>query len=173
MNIRKRPFALTLLVGASLLGLTYVASAQHQHSAADHSGHGHAAAGKADSTEDSRTLVQFPAQMRAHTLISMRDHLLALSEIQEALAKGAYDKAADVAEQRLGMSSLKAHGAHESSKYMPQGMQDLGTSMHHGASRFAIEAKNASATGDLKPALQALSKVTQACVACHAGYRLQ
>jgi hypothetical protein len=122
---------------------------------------------------DARQLVKFPDPMRTHTLASMRDHLLALSEIQDALAAGVYDKAAQIAEHRLGMTSLKAHGAHESSRFMPQGMQDIGTTMHHGASQFAVEAQNASATGDIKPALAALARTTQACVACHAGYRLQ
>ena len=43
--------------------------------------------------------------MKAHTLSSMRDHLLALSEIQSARAAGAPDKAGDIAERRLGMGS--------------------------------------------------------------------
>jgi hypothetical protein len=175
MKIQKLPLplALALIAGTSLLSLTYVASAQHQHSAKDHASHGESSSGELAKNVDTRTLVEFPSQMRLHTLASMRDHLLAVSEIQAALAKGAYDNAADVAEQRLGMSSLKAHGAHDSSKFMPQGMRDVGTSMHRAASRFAIEAKNASATGELKPSLEALSAVTKACVACHAGYRLQ
>jgi hypothetical protein len=65
------------------------------------------------------------------------------------------------------------HGAHDVAKYMPKGMQDVGTLMHRSASQFSIAAQNASATGDVKPALLALSKTTQACVACHAGYKLK
>ena len=103
----------------------------------------------------------------------MRDHLLALQEIQEAMARGQEAIASRIAEQRLGMSSLSLHGAQEVAKYMPQGMQDIGTQMHRDASRFAIEVQNSSATGDLKPALEALSKVTGVCVACHSAYRLQ
>jgi hypothetical protein len=122
---------------------------------------------------DTRTLVHFPEHMRIHTLRSMRDHLLSISEIQAALAAGEYEKAGDIAEQRLGMTSLKLHGAAESSKYMPKGMQEAGTNMHHAASRFAIVANNAAVKGDVKPALSALTKVTQACVACHSNYRLQ
>jgi hypothetical protein len=163
-----------MLAGALLTGCA--APEPHRHSAptlepsamqthgqpADHA----AAAG-------TRQLVNFPDAMRTHTLANMRDHLLALAQIQEALATGAHDKAAEIAEQRLGMTSLKAHGAHESARFMPQGMQAIGTAMHQGASRFAIEAQNASASGDLKPALAALARTTQACVACHAGYRMQ
>jgi hypothetical protein len=103
----------------------------------------------------------------------MRDHLLALQEIQEALAKQEYDRAADIAEHRLGMSSLALHGAHDVAKYMPKGMQEAGTGMHRNASRFAVAAKDAAATGDVKPALAALASTTAQCVACHAGYRVK
>lgn len=121
---------------------------------------------------DNRQFIKFPEPLRSHTLTNMRDHLVALGEMQDALAKGQFDRAADVAEQRLGMSSLKTHGAHEVARYMPQGMQDAGTAMHRSASQFATIAKDASVTGDLRPALAALARVNQTCVACHAGYRL-
>ena len=71
------------------------------------------------------------------------------------------------------MSSLPRHGAHDVAKFMPQGMRDAGTAMHRAASRFAIEAQNAGATGDLKPALGAFGQVLGTCVGCHAGYRLR
>jgi hypothetical protein len=122
---------------------------------------------------DSRLLVTFPPELVAHTLANMRDHLLALQEINDALSRGDTDKAAAISEERLGMTSLRLHGAHEVAKYMPQGMQDAGNAMHRAASRFAIEAQNSGVTGDLKPALAALSNVMSQCVGCHAGYRLK
>ena len=145
-------------------GLTACAQAP---SSGGHTGHSHGGA------PDTRQFVKFPEEMKIGTLANMRDHLLALSEIQGALAAERYAEAADIAENRLGMSSLKLHGAHDVSKFMPQGMQDTGTAMHRGASRFAIAAQNSAATGDAKPALAALTEVTRACVACHAGYRIQ
>ena len=69
-----------------------------------------------------------------------------------------------MAENRLGLTSLKSHGAHEVAKFMPQGMRDIGTGMHKAASRFALEAGNASATGDLKAPLVGLAAVTAQCV---------
>jgi hypothetical protein len=102
----------------------------------------------------------------------MRDHLLAVFEIQSALAAGQYDRAADIAERRLGMTSLEAHGARHMADMMPEGMQAIGTAMHHTASRFAVTAQEAAVTGDLSRALGALSEIIQQCVACHAGYRL-
>jgi hypothetical protein len=124
-------------------------------------------------SNDPREFVQFPDALRQRTLANMRDHLLALQQIQEALARGQEDAAARIAEQRLGMSSLGLHEAHEVAKFMPEGMQAAGTEMHRSASRFAIEARNTGVTGELKPALEALSKVTAACTSCHAAYRLQ
>jgi hypothetical protein len=57
---------------------------------------------------DPRPLVKYPEELRIHTLNNMRDHLMALQEIQYALASEQYDKAADIAEHRLGMTSLKS-----------------------------------------------------------------
>lgn len=122
---------------------------------------------------DTRVAVDFPPTMKEHTLSSMRDHLLAISQIQEAIGSAKYDAAASIAETRLGQTALMAHHAKENSAYMPKGMQELGTQMHRTASQFAIEIQNASATGDIKPAMLLLSKTTQACVACHAGYKLK
>ncbi|MEJ2175616.1 MAG: hypothetical protein P8Y76_12100 [bacterium] len=159
--------ALTLCLAASgLLGTAYLALAQHQHES-------HGAQTDHAAPDDRRVIVKFPDQLRAHTLANMRDHLLALAQIQDALATGAFDEAGRIAEQRLGMTSLVAHNAHEAAQYMPQGMQDAGTAMHRGASRFAVELQKTAVTDDLKPALAALAETTRACVACHAGYRLK
>ena len=134
--------------------------------------HQHDMASPAAAQADARQLVEFPEPMRLHTITSMRDHLLALQEIDVALSKNDFDSAARIAEQRLGMSSLELHGAAHIAPFMPQGMQDIGTQMHRAASRFAVEAQNASVGNDARPALAALGSVMQQCVACHAAYRL-
>jgi hypothetical protein len=134
--------------------------------------HEHWVTGSAPAEGDSRQLVKFPEPMRVHTIASMRDHLLALQEIDIALSQSAFDKAATIAEQRLGMSSLELHGAAHIAPFMPQGMQDIGTQMHHAASRFAVAAQDAGVSNDARPALAALGAVMQQCVACHAAYRL-
>jgi hypothetical protein len=122
---------------------------------------------------DGRVPVTFPPMLKEHTLANMRDHLQTLSRIQAYLADKDFDHAADIAEKRLGMSSLSLHGAHEVAPYMPKGMQDAGTAMHHAASRFAVATQEAAIDHDVPRALAALNKVTQACVACHAAYRLE
>ena len=154
-----------LAVAAAVLAASTAtfAIAQHKHSH-DMS---------APSAPDGREFVKFPPMLVEETLANMRDHLQTLQEIQLHLGMGHTDVAAKLAETRLGMSSLGLHGAAEDSKNMPQGMQDVGTAMHRAASRFAVIAQDAGATGDLKPVFAGLAEITAQCVSCHAGYRLK
>lgn len=140
---------------------------------------------------DNRQQVNFPPEMRQHTLANMRDHLEALSEILSKMSAGQYTKAAQVASTRLGMDSPSAEGCksedtagkpqmskpanmdHQMSQFMPEGMRNIGLAMHQAASDFAVEANKAGKSGNPKQALAALSKVTQQCSACHAAYKVQ
>ena len=123
-------------------------------------------------TNDPRQLVQLPPPMRQHMLRNMRDHLQAISEIQQALSSGHFDTAADIAENRLGMSSLTTHGASHLASFMPEEMQNIGTAMHRSASQFAVIAQQSAVDGDFQSAIAGLAKVTQQCVTCHAAYRV-
>ena len=69
--------------------------------------HTHAASPAA--VTDARQLIRLPEPMRVHTITSMRDHLSALQEINAALSMNDFDKAAGIAERRLGMSSPESH----------------------------------------------------------------
>lgn len=122
--------------------------------------------------QDNRQHVDMPEHMREHMLGNMRDHLLALQTITRQLAEGRYDEAADVAESRLGMTSLESHGAAHMAKFMPEEMSNTGTAMHRAASRFAVAARDAAVDGGLEKAFGALSEVMQQCVACHSAYRV-
>jgi hypothetical protein len=119
--------------------------------------------------EDPRQLVALPEMMRDHMMSNMRDHLMAINEILINMASGQLDQAAEIAESRLGMSSLESHGASHMAKFMPEEMRQTGTSMHRAASQFALKAQE----GEVLPAYNALSEITSACVACHAGYRVR
>jgi hypothetical protein len=173
-NMRTTRFATLALLGVSIA--TIVIAQEHEPSMHQHD-HGMSMAGPTqmhgvDPITDARQIVYFPMELRERTLANMRDHLLSLQQIHEALSALDYDRAAEIAERRLGMSSMGLHGAHEVAKYMPQGMQDAGTAMHRSASRFAAAAQESAVTGDIKPALVALSRLSGACVSCHAGYRV-
>lgn len=130
-------------------------------------------AGRVTSPATTREPVSFPPKLREDTLTNMRDHLLAIQEITAYLADKQFDAAADVAETRLGMTSMQRHGAHEVAQYMPDGMRRIGHGMHQAASQFAVAAKDAGVTGDTGAALRALATMQSSCVACHAGYQLK
>jgi hypothetical protein len=168
--MKRFPLLLLLAIGAGSNSPAVAAEMSgHEQHHAQMAGAGQPPAGAGDG----RLLVKYPEPLRIQTLSNMRDHLSTMGAIQDALAHGSFDQASELAERRLGMSSLDMHGAHEVAMYMPKGMQDAGTAMHRTASRFAITAKDASATGDLRPALAALAQLNQTCVACHAAYRIQ
>ena len=124
------------------------------------------------SVADSRQLVEFPEMMRDHMLENMRDHLLALTKIQQHLALEEYEKAATVAENRLGMSSLDGHGASHMARFMPAAMQQIGTQMHKAASRFAIIVQEGGLEGSIPKIAEGLAGVMQQCVAYHSSYRV-
>jgi cytochrome c556 len=117
--------------------------------------------------KDQRKFVEMPKMMQEHQLANMRDHLVAINEILLNMSNNNLDKAAEIAETRLGMSSLSTHGASHMAKVLPKEMAAIGTSMHRAASRFALKAEE----GDAIPAYKALQEITSACVACHAGYK--
>ena len=119
--------------------------------------------------DDARRLVQLPEKMQQHMMSNMRDHLVAINEILIKMANGDFEEAAEIAEYRLGMSSLESHRASHMAKFMPEGMRQAGTAMHKAASRFSLKAQEE----EVLPAYNALSEVTSACVACHSGYRIR
>ncbi len=142
--------------------------------------------------EETRQLVEMPSKMQQHMMTKMRDHLAAVSEILQSLGQEDLDKAAEIAESRLGMSSMGKHGGGKKGKHdgdkkeehvcdnkgekgggmgkhMPEGMRTIGHGMHEAASRFALRAQE----GNTVLAYQALSEVTASCVACHASYRIK
>ena len=125
--------------------------------------------GTSVSSNDTRILVELPEMMQQHMLSNMRDHLAAINEILVYLGNDELDKAAEIAEYRLGMSSLGSHGASHMAKFMPEGMRQNGTTMHKAASRFALKAQE----GESLAAYKALSEITAACVACHSGYKVK
>lgn len=174
---------LRIFVAALTLSFTLAAHAQ-THDPAMHQKH------MVSMPADGRQLVNFPQPMREHTLANMRDHLLALSEILGAMSAGKYAQAASIAHARLGMESPSAEGcssdsgsapqiskpasmAQQMNELMPEGMRGIGLEMHKSASVFVSAANKAAKTGNPKPALAALSRVTQQCTTCHATYKVQ
>ncbi len=139
--------------------------------------------------QDSRQWVNYPPEVRAHTLANMRGHLRALAEIMDAFASAKYAEAADIADRRLGMSSPGAAGCrmeeinkmsesdhldHQMQLLMPEKMRELGQNMHKAANEFAVKARDADKNSkDTTAAAISLARIVQQCVACHENYRMQ
>lgn len=177
----------TLLVAIATLALLAGLTAQAQ----EHEHNHDSRQPMAVSGQDSRQLADFPPAMRDHTLANMRDHLLALSEILTAMSRGQYAQASEIARARLGMDSPSAAGCrgeeaanssgapkasdmdHRMAQFMPEGMRNIGLEMHQSASVFADEAARSGRTGNVAPAMAALSRLSQQCAACHSAYKLR
>ena len=104
-----------------------------------------------EEANDPREVVALPGPMQEHMLANMRDHLATLNAVVGDIADDKFDAASKLLEARLGMSSLSLHHAAEMAPYFPQPMQDVGTSMHHAASRLAIALQDASVNQTLTP----------------------
>ncbi len=125
---------------------------------------------------DQRELIELPAPMQDHMMANMRDHLLALNEILGHLADGNAGEAAQVAEKRLGVSSLDSHGASHMAPFMPEPMRQFGTQMHRFASQFAIAATEAEVedtAASQRRIYAALRDITTNCNACHSAYKIR
>jgi hypothetical protein len=120
-------------------------------------------------TPDEREWVDLPEPMRQHMLANMRDHLVVVHQLIALLAQQDWQRAGELAESRLGMSSLDDHGARHMAGHMPEGMRQAGTRMHRAASQFALRVEE----GETSAAYAALAEVTAACVSCHAAYRVR
>ena len=122
-------------------------------------------------TGDPRQLASMPEQARELMRQDMLDHLSALNEIIGYLAESNLDAVAEVAETRMGTSSMGKHRATGMGpgRFMPLAMRNMGWSMHESASELSRVAKE----GDLKGAYASLQKVTTACVTCHYSYRVR
>ena len=162
-----RMYAITMLIV-----LTLPVSAQ-EHDPAMHQQPMDSASNHSASINDTRLAVRVPQIIRDRILIDMRGYLQGLQEIQMALSKQDYGRAADMAENHVGMSVLVLHRSHEVAKYVPKNFQELGIAMHRSASQLAVAIDNTAVSGDIKPVLASFSEVMGACVACHATYRLQ
>jgi hypothetical protein len=121
------------------------------------------------SDADPRQLLEMPDQARKLMREDMLEHLSALNEIITHLAANKLDAAAEIAESKMGRSSMGKHRGTGlgPGRFMPPEMRSIGWNMHEAATEFSQLAKK----GDSENAYVALQKITGSCVACHYGYR--
>ena len=121
------------------------------------------------SDTDTRQLVVMPDQARMLMREDMLEHLSALNQVIAHLAVNDLDAAAEIAESKMGKSSMGKHRGTGMGpgRFMPPEMRSIGWGMHEAATEFSQLAKK----GDSKNAYIALQKITGSCVACHYSYR--
>ena len=121
------------------------------------------------SDKDLRQLASIPERSRALMREDMQDHLAALSDIFGLLSADDFNAAAEVAENRMGKSSMGKHRGTGMGpgRYMPTEMRNMGWGMHEAATDFSKIAKQ----GDPKKTYAALQNLMSTCVSCHFSYR--
>ena len=123
--------------------------------------------------EDTRQLATLPPPAQETLRQEMLANLVALNEILGLVAADKIKEAGIVAEQQLGLS---AQGKNRDKPFearpgphMPAAMHALGIEGHRAASEFA----KAAQTGDRNRAMALLPNLTNACVGCHASWRIR
>ncbi len=120
---------------------------------------------------DSRRLVSMPSEAQQLLRQDMVDHLVVFNQLLAHLAAAEFEEASQLAEARLGKSSMGKHRGTGlgPGRFMPPEMHQLGRSMHESASEFATTVKE----GDAPAAYAALQRVSSFCVACHVSFRVR
>ncbi|MCW8836462.1 MAG: hypothetical protein OQJ99_08870 [Rhodospirillales bacterium] len=125
---------------------------------------------------EGRELVKLPPPIRDYMLEAMRDHLVALNELLDALSLGDFEQAGIVAESRLGLRSPEGEDAADIRKHLPRAMIEMDMALYEASGRFveiAQDARNLDSATALDMVFAGLRDITDACVACHSGYRLR
>jgi len=135
-------------------------------------------------TADERESAGIPAPMKTRHLARMRNHLEAVHDIVDAMARGEFGEASKTARQELamrpgmagkGMGQGKGMGMGQG-KGMGGGMckgmtneefKSLGMGFHKSAGKLADVLEQ----GDMKASLTALSNTMNYCISCHASFR--
>nr|CRH05642.1 conserved exported protein of unknown function [Candidatus Magnetococcus massalia] len=124
---------------------------------------------------DDRELISLSPELQGALLSNMRDHLNALHTVIGLLAKGENEGAAQVADERLGMSSMAHHG-HHIGKHVPASYRAMGTRMHQAGSSLITVVQDASMEEpdvEAQMIFGALEELVESCDACHLSFRIK
>ncbi len=117
------------------------------------------------STKDKRIPLHLAPEMKQHQLSVMRSHLASIQSIIGLLSAGDFDKAAQIAHSRLGLTEqMKMMCALPGNEQFKR----IGLAFHGSAEALSDTLK----TGDLDKSLHALHTTMGYCVQCHATFRM-
>lgn len=115
-------------------------------------------------SKDTRVSLGLPAPMRRTQLAMMRDHLKAVDEIVGLIAAGKFDRASNIAHQRLGLTPEMKRMC---SLFGNEDFQTMGIAFHRSADHLGDVLK----TRDTAASLRALHGTMEYCVSCHQRFR--
>jgi len=113
---------------------------------------------------DDRISLNLPAGMKQHQLANMRSHLEAVQSIVGLLAEGGYDKASDIAHNKLGLTPEMKKMCN---MFANADFRTMGLAFHQSADELG----NVLKKGNMKRSLNALHRTMTYCVSCHATFR--
>lgn len=123
--------------------------------------------------EDMRPLAPLPPAAQESLRQEMLENLVALNEVLSLVGSGKLREAGEVAEAKLGVSSMGKHRAKpldaRPGPHMPPAMHGIGMDGHKAVSEFATAAK----ADERDKAMALLPNLTGACVGCHYSYRIR
>ena len=123
--------------------------------------------GSTENTEDGRVAIILEPGERALMLREMRDFVVGLQQISDALSR---DDMRDVAKAARTMGAARAHGVPIAMmSKLPLDFKTAALAVH---SEFDTIAMDAESFGLPKRTLEQLSDVLQKCSACHAAHRV-
>lgn len=113
---------------------------------------------------DKRTSLGIGEPMKSNQLAMMRDHLAAVNEIVALIAAGSFDKASNIAHQRLGLTPEMQKMCR---MFGNADFQNMGIAFHKSADHLGDVLKSR----DTKASLNALHDTMNYCIACHQAFR--
>jgi hypothetical protein len=113
---------------------------------------------------DERISLNLSAKMKQHQLANMRSHLEAIQSIISLMSEGGYDKASDIAHNKLGLTPEMKKMCN---MFANADFRTMGLAFHQSADELGDVLK----TGNMKRSLNALHRTMTYCVSCHATFR--
>ena len=116
-----------------------------------------------ETMNDSRISLQLNSMQKQHQLINMRSHLEAVQTIINLLSKDEYDKASEVAYNKLGSTTKMRMMC---ASFGNKEFETMGLDFHNSADEMSEVFK----TKDKDKSLEALSNTMNYCVSCHSTF---
>ncbi len=156
-TFKRTLFFLTILLSAGMGSTSFAEGAKPQmNSMQQHGMMSHA--------NDGRISLGLPPKMKTHQLMNMRSHLEAIQTIIALMETGDFDKASEVAHEKLGLTEDMKKMC---SMFNNDDFRNLGFQFHKSADVLSETLK----TKDMSKSLHALRDTMGYCVQCHATFR--